>query len=235
MLEASPLAPFAAHAESLADTGFYRVALKCPAAPDMACGSGSKPVLTDLDSADEVAGVWLHRSGTVLAIAWQPTTAPAQRQALVNQVFALNATVGTPLERPPLAEAESFDDPTAWYASDRLDELTREEAGIIAHRLLHRMEARAALSHEQQYAFLEFFTRSFFQHFAVSTAVLRTISGVARVAELNEEVLQSSLPTFAGPQRAALEQALDAGYLPMPGDPDYSDAPVADCCTIEGL
>ena len=235
MLEASPLAPFAAHAESLADTGFYRVALKCPAAPDMACGSGSKPVLTDLDSADEVAGVWLHRSGTVLAIQWQPTAPSAQREALVNQVFALNATVGTPLERPPLTEVESFDVPTAWYASGRLDELTREEAGIIAHRLLHRMEARATLSPAQQADFMGHFTRSFVRHFAVSTAVLRTISGVARVAKLNEEVIQSSLPHFMGPQYAALEQALDAGYLPVPGDPDYLDAPVADCCSIEGL
>jgi len=235
MLEASPLAPFAATAESLADTSFYQVALKCPAAPVIACGSGSKPVLTDLESAAEVAGVWLNRSGTVLAIQLLPTTPSPQRQAVVDQVFALTATVGSPLEQPPLEAVESVGDPKAWYTSARLDKLTQEEAGIIAHRLLHRMETRAALSHEQQSTFLELFTRSFVRHFAVSTAALRTVSGAARVAELNEEVLHDSLPNFAGSQRVALEQALNAGYVPVPGDIDYSDAPVADCCTIEGL
>lgn len=235
MLKPSPLAPPPTNADSLANMAFYQVALKCPAAPAIACGSGSKPVLTDLESAAEIAGVWLHRSGTVLAIQWQPATLASQRVAVVNGVFAANATVGA-LPAPLQPEARNpLGDPKEWYASDQLDNLTQEEAGIIAHRLLHRLQAGVAMSHEQQHAFLEQFIRSFVRHIAVSTTALRTISGAARVAELNEEVLQSLRPNFSGPAHVALEQALATGYLPVPGDPGYSDAPVADCCTIEGL
>ena len=231
MLEPAPLVRPHATADSLTHTAFYHVALKCPAAPDIACGSGSKPVLTDLERIAGVAGVWLHRSGTVLAVQWQPSTTATQRLALVNQVLVVNGTVGTLLAHLPREAEESLGDSKAWYDSDRLDSLTQEEADIIAHRLLHRLEARAAITHEQQFAFLEQFTHIFVRHFAVSTAALRTISGAARVAELNEEILLSSLPSFAGPLGAALA----TGYLPEPGDPDYSNAPVADCCTIEGL
>lgn len=235
MLTSSPLAPPPVNAEFLANTAFYQVAMKCPAAPAIACGSGSKPVLADLESAAEVAGVWLHRNGTVLAIQWHPATSTSQRVAVVNGVFAENATVGTPPAPLPPEAGKTFGDPHAWYASDQLDKLTQEEAGIIAHRLLHRMQAGTGISHEQQHAFLEQFTHRFVRHFAVSAAALRTVSAADRVAELTEEIRHSLQPHFSEPAQAALEQALAAGYLPVPGDPDYSDAPVADCCTIAGL
>lgn len=236
MLEPAPLVRPLATTDSLTHTAFYQVALKCPAAPEIACGSGSKPVLSDLESAAAVAGVWLHRSGTELAIQWQPATPAAQRETVLNEVFAANATVGTlPVPLQPEA-GKPLSDPEAWYASAQLDNLTQEEAGIIARRLLHRMQAGTVLSPEQQHAFLDQFTCCFVRHFAVGTAALRTISGTARVAEVNEDILQSLLQNFAGPQRAALEQALATGYLAVPGDPDYSDTPEVDCCTIiEGL
>jgi len=47
---------------------FYRVGLACEAAPDIGCGIRAKPILYALKACDAIAGAWLSRSGTVIAV-----------------------------------------------------------------------------------------------------------------------------------------------------------------------
>src|SRR5213593_2934018 len=49
---------------------FYEVPLVCPAAPQIGCGSASKPLLLELERSDVVSQAWLNRAGTIMAIVW---------------------------------------------------------------------------------------------------------------------------------------------------------------------
>ena len=53
---------------------FYEVPLVCPAAPEIGCGSRSKPILLQLEREEAVAEAWLNRPGTVIAVVWKPET-----------------------------------------------------------------------------------------------------------------------------------------------------------------
>ena len=46
----------------------FEVALRCEAAPEIGCGSRSKPVLLQLEREPMITEAWLNESGTVLAV-----------------------------------------------------------------------------------------------------------------------------------------------------------------------
>jgi len=50
---------------------FYKTPLVCNAAPDIGCGSRSKPALLELEKNPAIKEAWLNRPGTVIAIAWK--------------------------------------------------------------------------------------------------------------------------------------------------------------------
>src|SRR3989441_12521464 len=70
-------APFANAADALAGVAADRVSvfkapLVCPAAPQIGCGSASKPILLDLERQPGVLEAWLNRAGTIIAVVWKP-------------------------------------------------------------------------------------------------------------------------------------------------------------------
>src|SRR5882672_7314968 len=65
---------------------FYEVPLVCPAAPEIGCGSRSKPILLQLERENTVAEAWLNRPGTILAIVWKPETNRKERAATFEAV-----------------------------------------------------------------------------------------------------------------------------------------------------
>src|SRR6266849_5500291 len=61
-----------AHATIAAErVTFYEVGLVCHAAPQIGCGSQAKPVLILLGRDPHIAGAWLNKAGTRLAIGWK--------------------------------------------------------------------------------------------------------------------------------------------------------------------
>src|SRR5437763_16553129 len=50
----------------------FRAPLVCPAAPQIGCGSASKPILLDLEKQPGVLEAWLNRAGTISAVVWKP-------------------------------------------------------------------------------------------------------------------------------------------------------------------
>src|SRR6266436_10087542 len=57
---------------------FYEVPLVCPAAPQIGCGSASKPLLLELEHGGAVSEAWLNRAGTILAVIWPDQSKPGQ-------------------------------------------------------------------------------------------------------------------------------------------------------------
>src|SRR2546425_1911849 len=72
-------APFANAADALAGVtadriSVFKAPLVCPAAPQIGCGSASKPILLDLEKQPGVFEAWLNRAGTIIAVVWKPET-----------------------------------------------------------------------------------------------------------------------------------------------------------------
>lgn len=56
---------------------FYQAPLVCPAAPEIGCGSASKPLLLELERSNVVSEAWLNRAGTIMAV-------PVLKEAIAN-------------------------------------------------------------------------------------------------------------------------------------------------------
>src|SRR5436305_7405503 len=73
---------------------FYEVPLVCPAAPQIGCGSASKPLLLELERSDVVCQAWLNRAGTIMAIVWSEPSKLRQRSKAVKAVRSEERRVG---------------------------------------------------------------------------------------------------------------------------------------------
>lgn len=131
---------------SVKNTGvsFYNAPLVCHAAPSIGCGSKAKFMLVDLEKYnDAVEGAWLNKTGTVVAVKWNPKTGENKKGEIIK-------TVGTNhnIELTTLAETEaasytkSFPNSSEWFKGKEVDKLSKEEAGIIAQNMIASYNAK---------------------------------------------------------------------------------------------
>src|SRR6266851_2720311 len=90
-------APFAIGAENAtavtADrVSVFKAPLVCPAAPQIGCGSASKPILLDLEKQPGVLEAWLNRAGTRIAVVWKPESDAETRSKVVAELREDHAT-----------------------------------------------------------------------------------------------------------------------------------------------
>src|SRR6266508_3990861 len=118
----------------------FKVPLVCPAAPQIGCGSASKPILLDLERQPGVLEAWLNRAGTIISVVWKPDSDAETRRNVTAELKEDHATE---------LEGKSRD-------AD-VDRLSEEEADIIAARLVRLVQAKTALpkdkAEELQHAF----------------------------------------------------------------------------------
>ena len=123
---------------------FYEVPLVCGAAPDMGCGSRSKPVLLELQNQAAVKEAWLNRPGTVVAIVWENNIEPN-----INAVAAVFQKHGKPFN---ILQGKDYNEQyisfksDKWYKGAAVDELSMEEAGRIAARIIDQLIEFGALA-----------------------------------------------------------------------------------------
>jgi hypothetical protein len=109
---------------------FYETPLVCNAAPEIGCGSRSKPVLLELEKNSAVKEAWLNRPGTVIAIVWKDKP---QTESIAKPIFAKNNVEFTELKfDEDLSYRTTFRKVNLWYRGASVDELSREEATTIA-------------------------------------------------------------------------------------------------------
>ncbi len=112
---------------------FYEVPLVCPAAPEIGCGSRSKPILLQLERERSVAEAWLNRPGTVMAVVWKPETKRKERIATFEAVSKKEELKAQELKGAARKKAlKDFLSRQAWHRGSDVDRLSEEEAGIIA-------------------------------------------------------------------------------------------------------
>jgi hypothetical protein len=109
---------------------FYKTPLVCNAAPEIGCGSRSKPVLLALEKNPAVKEAWLNRPGTIIAIVWKNK---AQTETVAEPIFDGNNVSFTELrEREAAPYKKTFRKQNLWYRGADVDMLSREEATTIA-------------------------------------------------------------------------------------------------------
>lgn len=98
---------------------FYDVPLVCNAAPQIGCGSRSKPLLLDLERQSAIKEAWLNRTGTIVAIIWSK---PVFERHEIEFIERINVH----------ETAESFRKEGGWFHGIEVDRLSLEEAQTIA-------------------------------------------------------------------------------------------------------
>src|SRR5713226_3248463 len=141
-------APFASGAENAmavtADrVSVFKAPLVCPAAPQIGCGSASKPILLDLEKQPGVFQAWLNRAGTIIAVVWKPESDAETRSKVAT---GLKEDRATELQGDSRDKAvQNFLSGKGWYHGADVDRLSEEEADIIAARLVRFVKAKTAL------------------------------------------------------------------------------------------
>lgn len=121
--------------------GLYSVPLRCPLVKGLGCGSESKPIMTRLDADSSVAGTWLNHAGVTLAVFWKEDTDANKRSEAITAAFQ---DYPAPTELAGDARDPALKDflsGVAWYRTAALDELSGQEADIVASRWVDKITA----------------------------------------------------------------------------------------------
>lgn len=126
---------------------FYSVRLVCEAAPQIGCGCRAKPRLAKLDGHAAVLRSWLHRAGDLLAVEWQHVLPANERLVLVRTAVGDVNELTEPPSSPALERVTNIGDPDHWYCRETIDELSEQEARVIAIRVVARLAGMLSLPH----------------------------------------------------------------------------------------
>ena len=133
LAQTSPPVPGTSQAQRIS---LYEVPLVCPAAPQIGCGSRSKPILLALEQQAGVAEAWLNRSGTMIAIVCKAVSE--------KEGFHARELNGAAKKKA----LKDFLSGQGWFRGREVDRLSEEEAGIIAGRLVRRIQAKVTVTDE---------------------------------------------------------------------------------------
>lgn len=112
---------------------FYNVPLVCGAAPEIGCGSRRKPLFIDTEKEKSIKESWTNRQGTVIAIVWNDRENEKLAQSLFSKHGSEAELVFDSVEARTLSA--SFREKGKWLKGMEVDQLSTEEAGVIAKSL----------------------------------------------------------------------------------------------------
>lgn len=137
------------------EVSFYEAPLVCHAAPSIGCGSKAKFLLIDLEqNKDAVAGAWLNKSGTMVAVKWNANTAESKKNEIINAISTShNIELTTITSTEAVSHTKSFPNSTQWLKGKEVDTLSKEEAQIIAKNTIagYKKEGLVKPSFEKQF------------------------------------------------------------------------------------
>lgn len=114
------------------DVSFYEVPLVCGAAPEIGCASRIKPLFVSTGQEKFIRESWANRQGTVIAFVWSDYNAANEQK--IKDLFIKNDIEAEHItDTSVLKELRaSFRDKGRWYKDMDVDQLSMEEAGVIA-------------------------------------------------------------------------------------------------------
>jgi copper chaperone CopZ len=189
----------------------FNVSLQCPAASHIGCGTASKPILLQLEQEPDVAEAWLNRAGTEIAVVWNPEAETAARR----NVAAKLTDDAKEMEGKQREEAlKSFLSNKGWYRGADVDRLSKEEAGIIAARLIRRVEAKTPLPKEKAQEFQHDLAETWSKCVTSAKHVATNAGGqpACRFEDIGEDIAPKYLNQE---QLKSWEEAVERGVLPL--------------------
>jgi len=192
----------------------FEVSLQCPAARQIGCGTASKPILLRLEQEPGVAEAWLNRPGTQIAIVWKPEADAAARR----NVAAKLTDDTKEMQGEHRDEAlHGFLSGKGWYHGADVDRLSEEEAGIIAARLIHRIEAKTPLPKEKVQEFQHDLAESWSK--CVTSGKLVASSAGGQPTCRFEDVGEKIAPKYLNQEQLELwKEAVERGVQPLPNE-----------------
>jgi len=208
----------------------FEVPFRCPAAPEIGCGSMSKPILLELERDPTISEAWLNRTGTVLAVVRSKAASHESTLQAVKSIFEKNGLPLNELAGDAYAkQLQSFTVGTDWYHGADVDALSKIEARTIAQRMVHRVQAGVTLTPEKTSALEDGITNAFERRFIGSPDSPRS----------NREQLTETIKTVARTNLdekgiAVLEAAFVKGVKPLPEDSETAKgkSAVPPCCRL---
>ena len=139
---------------------FYEAPLVCHAAPSIGCGSKAKFMLVDLEKYnDAVDGAWLNKKGTVVAVKWNNNTDENNKTDIIKTVSTShNIALSELSSTDATVYARSFPNSRQWFKGNEVDQLSKEEAAIIAQNTIDGYKKKGLIkpSYEKRFqAYIE--------------------------------------------------------------------------------
>jgi hypothetical protein len=206
----------------------FQVALKCEAAPQIGCGSMSKPILLELEQDPMIREAWLNHTGTVLAIVGSDASNHESISKAVESVLAKNGVSFNELAGDAYATGlKSFTARTDWYRGADVDALSKIEARTIAQRIVRRVQASVTLTPEKTAALEDGIANAFERRFFGSPN-----SPGSKREQLIEDIKAVAGVNLDAPGIAALQAAFAKGIKPLPEDNENTKSKPAtpECC-----
>lgn len=189
------------------DTTFYRVPLMCKAARGLGCGSRARPVLLELQQKPAVQEAWLNQTGDILAVVWKPGSRAVERQSAVAAVAEAHGVSVDELDAAARdAALTSFQAGTGWHRGTDVDQLSAQEARVIANRLLHRVVTTTP-SVQPRIAIVE--------PTLTNTILQLLVSGCTSPQRCKDSLLTAARPHLRTSELAALKDAIERGFTPL--------------------
>lgn len=185
----------------------YRVPLMCPAARGLGCGMAAKPILTELKATSAVAEAWLDHSGETLAIVWGRESAPSERTALLANVSKQHSVRLEELSGQGRdAALTSFESRNGWHRGADVDQLSEQEAEVIADRLLRRTIAKAPTAKGK----IETLRPAL-----ADTVRQQLVGAMPSPEECRDKLMTAARPHLSESELRAFVSAFDLGYRPV--------------------
>ena len=185
----------------------FKVPLVCPAAPQIGCGSASKPILLDLEKQPGVLEAWLNRAGTRIAIVWKPDSDAETKRKIAADLEEDRATELDGKQRDETVA--DFLSGKGWYRGAEVDRLSEEEAGVIAARWVRRVQTKTTLSENKAKELQA----------SLTNALRNKLTGECGGPNRKEPSIEEVAGKYLDPaQIKILKEALDKGVRPLPED-----------------
>lgn len=205
----------AARVPDLGEATVFQVRLRCEAAQQIGCGLRAKPVLQDLERLPSIREAWLSRAGNLIAVVRVGTGSGAKVADPALAVFRKHRISVRVMRGERFANAlNEFASRIGWHRGDDVDQLSNEEARVIAARLVTRLRARTAPPESVAKA-LEAAVAEACAHELIRNP---TQSAAARKRRLASAALAAASGGLDAPAYAAFADAVRLGHRPLPGE-----------------
>ncbi len=189
-----------AGAYSLENVSFFDTPLACNAAPDIGCGSRSKPALLELEKHASIKEAWLNRPGTVIAVVWIDGVSEKDRMAIVEPKFVQHKIDFKRIKKKAIRSAylTDFDSEGLWYRGADVDQLSIEEAASIADDAILRLAKSNLIDAEEA----EVIHKDIEAYFAVELIKVRTLAELRADEQVFMDEMGVILERHIGKERA---------------------------------